>query len=167
MGIEPAPGLKQVSPPLVSRGKSLFSGQYRAQWGPIGAPEPPSSAPVVTVPTKEQASGGGLGPAVASMGRIKMPTPDVLPHEIVPGAPRLTNVQNRRPWWQPTLDWWRPAPGYGRKVRTFSDNPLPVQDMQAWSSNQVLQRPARIGGQRVTRWPPQELKWPTFGPGGT
>ena len=167
MAIQITPGLVQTTQPPLSRGRSLFPGQYRAQWGPIGAPEPPSSAPVVTNPTKEQASGGGLGPAVASMGRIKMPTPRTYPHEIVPGAPHLTNVQSRRPWWQPTLDWWRPAPGYGRKVRTFSDNPSPVQDMQAWSSNPVRQRPARIGGQRVAKWPPQQVTYPTFGPGGT
>lgn len=167
MAIQTAPGLVQTTQPPLSRGASLFSGQYRAVWGPIGAPEPPSSAPVVPVPTKEQATGGGMGPAVASMGRIRMVTPRVSPHEIVPGAPRLTNIQSRRHWWQPTLDWWRPAPGFARRVRTFSDNPVPVQDMQAWSSNPVMQRPARIGGQQVTRWPAQQVSWPTFGPGGT
>ena len=167
MAVQIAPGLVQDTQPPLSRGRSLFSGAYRAQWGPIGAPEPPSSAPVVTVPTKEQATGGGFGPAGASMGQVRHLTPRVAPREIVPGAPGLTNVQQRPPWWWPTLDWWRPAPGFARRVMTFSDNPLPVQDMQAWSSNPVRQRPARIGGQRVTKWPPQEVKYPTFGPGGT
>ena len=167
MAVQIAPGLVQARPPLKSRGASLFGPRYRAQWGPIGAPEPPGSAPVVPVPTPEGASGGGMGPAVSTMGRVKMVTPRVAPREIVPGAPHLTNVQSRRPWWQPTIDFWRPAPGFARKLRTFSDNPLPVQDMQAWSENRVAQRPARIGGARVTRWPAQQVSWPTFGPGGT
>lgn len=167
MAIQITPGLRQTTQPPLSRGASLFSGAYRAQWGPIGAPEPPSSAPVVTVPTREQASGGGLGPAVASMGRVKDPTPRTSPLQIVPGAPQLTKVQARPRWWQPTLDWWKPAPGYARKLRTFSDNPVPVQDLQAWSSMPVRQRPARIGGSQVTAWPPQQISWPTFGPGGT
>jgi hypothetical protein len=108
-----------------------------------------------------------MGPAGASMGETLMPTPDVGPREIVPAAPQLTNVQARPAWWQPTLDWWRPAPGYARKVATYSDNPLPAQDEQAWSSNPVRQRPARVGGQRVTAWPLQQVSYPTFGPGGT
>ena len=167
MAVQIAPGLVQTTQPPLSRGRSLFPGQYRAQWGPIGAPEPPSSAPVVTNPTKEQAAGGGLGPAVVSMGRVMVPTPRTAPRELVPGAPGLTRVQNRRPFWRPTLDWWRPAPGYARKLRTFSDNPQPVQDLQAWSSNPVRQRPARLGGTKVQSWPAQQVSWPTFGPGGT
>ena len=161
------PGLKQVGGPPLSRGVSLYSGQYRAQWGPIEAPAPLTDAPVVPVPTKERRAGGGLGPAVASMGRIRMVTPDVAPHAIVPGAPQLTNVQNNPPWWKPTLFWWRPAPAYARKLRTFSDNPLPVPSLQAWRGTTVAQRPARIGGQQVTKWPNPQTRYPTFGPGGS
>lgn len=167
MAIKVAPGLQQVAPPLLTQGPSLFSGRYRAQWGPIGAPNPPTVAPVVPVPTKEQRAGGDMGPFAASMGRVKMVTPRVAPREQVIGAPRLTNVQNNPPWWKPTIFWWKPAPGYARHTRVFSDYPLPVPSLQAGASNPVAQKPARIGGQTVTRWPPAQTRYPTFGPGGT
>ena len=108
-----------------------------------------------------------MGPAVDSMGRIKMVTPNVGPHMLVPGAPQLTDVQNNPPWWKPRIVWWRPAPGYARKLRTFSDNPLPVPSLQAYRGTTIAQRPARIGGQRVAAWPNPQTSYPTFGPGGT
>jgi hypothetical protein len=162
-----AKGMKTNPPPLVSRGASLYPSAYRAEWGGVGAPAPPSAAPVVPVPTKEQRSGGGMGPVFASMGQTAYATPYVAPHEIVPGAPLLTNVANNPPWWKPTIAWWGPAPAFARKLRYFSDNPLPVPALQAYSSNPVRQRPARLGGQRVQRWPNPQTKYPTFGPGGT
>ncbi|MDA8393992.1 MAG: hypothetical protein M0T72_01915 [Candidatus Dormibacteraeota bacterium] len=162
-----AEGLKQSTPPLLSRGASLFSGAYRAAWGPVQAALPPTAAPVVPVPTREERSGGGMGPAFSSMGQTRYATPEVQPHQIVPGAPQLTNVENNPPWWKPTIAWWRPAPAFARKVRVFSDNPLPVPALQAYSSNPVRQRPARLGGQRVERWPVADITYPTFGPGGT
>ncbi len=162
-----AEGLKQSTPPLLSRGASLFSGAYRAAWGPVQSPMPPGVAPVVPVPTREQRAGGGMGPAFDTMGQVFYRTPDVQPRQIVPGAPGLTNVQSRAPWWKPRISWWLPAPAFARKVRVFSDNPLPVPSLQAYSSNPVRQRPARIGGQRVQKWPTPNTTYPTFGAGGT
>lgn len=159
-------GMVQTAPPPVSRGTSLFPPGWRAAWGPVGFPTPASQARYVWPKTPEAASGGNMVP-VSTLGRFRVGTPDVGPRAIVPGAPRLTNIQNRNNYWRPRIFAAAIAPMFAQHTRRFSDHPLPVPSMAAWRANPVAQRPARLGGSRVTRWPNPVTAWPTFGPGGT
>ncbi len=159
-------GMVQNTPPPLTRGPSLFPSQWRAAWGPVEVPTSPTQAPVIRPLTPEAASGGKMVP-MNTLGTFKVGTPNVMPLAVVPNAPLLTKVQCRNRYWRPRLWASKMAPGYAQKTRRFSDHPLPVPSMQAWSSNPVAQRPARIGGRRVTNWPNPQSNWPTFGPGGT
>lgn len=160
------PGLVQTAPPLVSRGASLFPPQWRAAWGPVQPLTPASAAAPTPVKTPEAASGGKMAP-YSTLGRFRIGTPSSQPAPLAANAPLLTKEANNPPYWRPRIFIPRIAPLFASHTRRYSDHPLPVPAMQAYSSNLPAQRPARIGGQRVTRWPAQQVSYPTFGVGGT
>lgn len=159
------PGLRQVAPVPRERAGGLFPPQYRAAWGPIEAATPAQQARVTENPTVEKGAGGRLGPVLATLGAFRVASRSSVPAPL-PG-PNITGEQNNPPYWRPSLFAPSIAPGFGDRVRRFSDHPLPVPALQAQASNPVAQRAARLGGRTVARWPNPQTTWPTFGPGGS
>jgi hypothetical protein len=148
----------------LGRGASLFPGGWRASWGQIGMADNPAQARIVT-PSNPQKASGGMMAMIGFPGNRKIPTPGSIPAPL-PG-PHITGEQNSPPWWEPSQYWSVPAPLFARHTRVFSDHPLPVPALQAWSSVPVAQRASRIGGRTATGWPSPNTNWPVFGPGGT
>jgi hypothetical protein len=148
----------------LGRGASLFPGGWQASWGPIGMADNPAQARIVVPSTPQKASGGDMAPS-SFWGTRKIPSQSSIQAPLP--APHITGEQNNPPWWRPSISINYPAPLFGRHVRVFSDHPLPVPALQAWSSVPVAQRAARIGGRTATGWPNPNTAWPTFGPGGT